>query len=129
MAKVNIDAMAAEIMQCLDLYRANTIESVKQAVEETAKETALELREKSPKRTGVYAKNWSHKRYQGSGRWYGSMIVYNKAPTYRLTHLLEKGHASRNGGRVEPEPHIASAEEIAHTKLYTKLLRRLRYRD
>lgn len=130
---INIDKMSIEIMRNLEIYLSNTQEDVKQAVEETAKETVQELRKTSPVRKGgkggQYAKNWACKRSRQKGRWFNSMIVYNKDPTFRITHLLEKEHASRNGGRVKARPHIGPAEEIARTKLYTKLLRRLRYRD
>ena len=130
---INIDKLDIEIRRNLEIYLANTQEDVKLAVEETAKETVQELRKTSPVRKGgkggQYAKNWACKRSRQRGRWFNSMIVYNKDPTFRLTHLLEKEHASRNGGRVKAQPHIAPAEEIARTKLYTKLLRRLRYRD
>ena len=131
---INIDKMSIEIMRNLEIYLSNTQEDVKQAVEETAKETVQELRNTSPVRKGgkggQYAKSWACKRDRNTrGKWYNSMIVYNKAPTYRLTHLLEKGHAKRDGGRVDPIPHIQPAEEIAHDKLYAKLVRNLRYRD
>lgn len=131
---VNIDKMDIEIRQRLDIYLANTQQDVIDAVEETAKETVQELRKTSPVRKGgkggEYAKNWAYKRDKKlRGRWFNSMVVYNRDPTYRLTHLLEKEHASRNGGRVKPQPHIAPAEEIAYTKLYAKLVRKLRYRD
>ena len=38
-------------------------------------------------------------------------MIYVKEPDYRLTHLLEKGHKSRNGGMVKARKHIAPVEQ------------------
>ncbi len=79
--------------------------AIEEAGEETAKNLAADLREKSPKDTGDYAKGWRYRK-EAPGRY----RVYNKDKP-QLTHLLEKGHAKRGGGRVEAKVHIKPAEE------------------
>ena len=127
MSTINVDNLATEIMRNLDLYLANTIEDVEYAVKLVARETAAELRETSPVGpTGDYAKSWSHRRNPDSRKDYMSMVVYNKKPNYRRTHLLEKGHETVNGGWVDARPHIAQAEEKASVWLEEQLTKKLR---
>lgn len=127
MARINIDSFATAVIQELNAYREVTIETMKKAVTETAKQTAAELRDTSPEGdTGEYAKHWSYKRdSELKGRNKYSMVVYSKKPEYRITHLLENGHAKRNGGRVEGIKHIKPAEEHAKEILMERLEREL----
>jgi hypothetical protein len=82
-------------------------EEVNKALEEEkeaiAEEAVTDLLKLSPWRTGKYARSWRKKK-QGT-----AWIVHNKE--YRLVHLLEKGHAKRNGGRVKAQPHVAIVDE------------------
>lgn len=105
--KVALENLSSMIMQELEDYADVVTESVEEAAEETAKEAVTDLRQTSPQKTGKYAKSWAQKKTKdGKGR-----VIYAKAPEYRKTHLLEKGHAKRGGGRVEAIPHIKPVEE------------------
>lgn len=130
MAKVNVDKLSLEIIKELNAFTQVTDEAVKKAVTETAKETVKNIRRNAEAEyptgrgasTGAYAKSWAYKRDPTlKGKWKYSLVVYSKAPYYRLAHLLEKGHAKVNGGRVIGRPHIAPAAEIAQTYLVEKI--------
>ncbi len=78
-------------------------------------------------RTGKYTKDWTADQ-RGSRASAVSGLkgysVYNKKH-YQLTHLLEHGHQSRNGGRVKEFTHIAQVNdqvgEMAARKIENKL--------
>ncbi len=109
---INIDKIADEIVNTLSDYTMDIAEGVKEAAEETAKELLNNIRADAPKRKGRYKKAMAVKTtrddaYERRKTW------YVKAPHYRLAHLLEHGHAKRNGGRVQAFPHIEKNEQKA----------------
>ena len=111
MANVNIDQLAAEIAKGLAEYSQDVVEKVNISSERVGKSAVKRLKETSPKRYGKYAKSWTMTTEKAIGQ-PDLRIIHAKAPHYRLTHLLEHGHAKRGGGRVEGKPHIRPAEEM-----------------
>ena len=108
---INIDQLAAEIAKGLAEYSQDVVEKVNASSEAVGKAAVKRLKQTSPKRYGKYAKSWTMKTEPEVGQPH-KRIVHVKAPHYRLTHLLEHGHAKRGGGRVEGKPHIRPAEEM-----------------
>ena len=84
---------------------------VNKVVDKVADETVSGLKSSSPKKSGKYASGWTKKDQQMATR-SKSSVVWNEKH-YRLTHLLEFGHATVNGGRVAAKPHIAAVEQKA----------------
>ena len=111
MAKIKIDQLAAEIAKGLAEYSQDVVEKVNVSSEKVGKAAVKRLKQTSPKRYGNYAKSWAMKTEPEVGQPH-KRIVHVKAPHYRLTHLLEYGHAKVGGGRVEGRPHIRPAEEM-----------------
>lgn len=100
--------LANLIAKELSTYSREVGEKVDKIANTVVDEAVRELKTTSPKRHGKYARNWRFKKNSK-----GSYVVYNAAPTYRLTHLLEKGHILKNGGRSKAIPHIKPVEEHA----------------
>ena len=109
-ANISIDQLAGEIAEVLSEYSQEVVEKVNISSEKVGKETVKMLKATSPKKTGKYAKSWAMKTEPEVGQPH-KRIIHAKAPHYRLTHLLEHGHAKIGGGRVEGKPHIRPAEE------------------
>ena len=97
-------------------------EDVKQALEKASKEVAKEgvtkLKQTSPKRSGKYAQGWRSNKQKDK-------IIINNKNKPGLTHLLEKGHAKRNGGRVSPVKHIEPVEELVQKELVKRIEKEL----
>lgn len=105
----SIDDMADEIMKGLQEYSELVDTAMKKAVRKTATSVKKEISANAPKRTRKYAKSWTTKKVKENS--HSLEITVHSKDRYQIAHLLEKGHAKRNGGRVAGKPHIAPAEE------------------
>ena len=105
----SIDDMASEVMKGLNEYAELADVSMKKAVRKTATAVKNEISANAPKKSGRYRKSWTAKKTKENSHTL-EMTVHSK-DRYQIAHLLEHGHAKRNGGRVEGIPHIAPAEE------------------
>ena len=105
----SIDDMASEVMKGLNEYAELADVSMKKAVRKTANSVKNEISANAPKRTGRYKKSWAARKTKENSHTL-EMTVHSK-DRYQIAHLLENGHALRNGGRARAFPHIAPAEE------------------
>lgn len=107
--KIKVDYLAKTIQKKLDQYKKLTNEQIKETVREVGKETKELIQATAPKKSKKYSKSWAVKVTRESSNAM-SVIVHSKNK-YQLTHLLEFGHAKRNGGRTKAIPHIGEAEQ------------------
>lgn len=105
----SIDDMADEIMKGLQDYSELADAAMKKVVRKTATSVKKEISANAPVKSGRYKKSWTTKKVKENSHSL-EITVYSK-DRYQIAHLIEKGHAKRNGGRVNGKPHIAPAEE------------------
>ena len=94
-----------DITTILNNYSKNIYNDMQISSKKIADKGVNTLKQTSPKRTGKYSKGWSVK-VEDNGYNFSSTI-YN-ATDWRLTHLLEKPHAKRNGQMTKPKVHITT---------------------
>ena len=107
--RVSADRMAEAVMEGLLEYAELAADVMKGCVKKAGDTVKKETQAGAPVRTGKYKKSWAVKRQRETSNTL-EMVVHSRN-RYQLTHLLEKGHAKRGGGRVRAVPHIAPAEE------------------
>ena len=100
---------AASIQKILDEYQNDIVKDTGKLVKKLGQKGAKAVKSASGQfgGTGNYAQGWTSQ-YEET-RLSKSATIYNK--TAGLPHLLENGHALRNGGRVAGRTHIAPVEQ------------------
>lgn len=105
--------LADEIKNIMNSYNAKVRKEIAKETEEIAKKTAQKLKDKSPKKTGKYAKGWTTK--VENAREDKKRVVVHNSKHWQRTHTLENGHAIVNKygsyGRTRPIVHIKPVEE------------------
>lgn len=92
-------------------YHSECVEVMTEVIPKVAKDAAKKLKAESPNGPKGYAKGWTTTVEKGRLR--VGAKVHGKHGTYQLAHLLEHGHAKRNGGRTAAIVHIKPVEEWA----------------
>ena len=105
----SIDNLADEIMRGLHEYCDLADDAMKKAVKKTTTTVKNEISANAPADTGAYSKSWTTKKVSESN--HSLTVTVHSRNRYQIAHLLEHGHAKRNGGRVSGKPHIAPAEQ------------------
>ena len=96
-------------MEGLEEYKNLAGTQVKAAVRKAANTVRDEIKTTAPRRTGRYAESWTATKTKENS---SSLTMTVHSPSrYMLAHLLEFGHALRNGGRARAFPHLAPAEQ------------------
>ncbi len=108
MASTKIGNLSGELAKQFKIYSNEIADEVNAKSLELAKSAVKKLKETSPKDTGFYSKSW---KIQTKTYVYRKNQVHTIHNTTRHSHLLEKGHALRGGGRAKAKPHIAPVEK------------------
>jgi len=123
--RVTVDELATAVNKELVAYSGEVLNALDASTFEVAEDTRDEIKETARERFKgrKYWRSWTVTKQNRKGG--VTRIVHAKAPYYRLTHLLENGHAKVNGGYVAGRPHIAPAADKAEEKLVKDLTERI----
>jgi len=114
MKLTNIDNLASAILSELQNYSEEVTVGIKKSVDIVAKEVneVIKSHITFKEHSRDYTKAFKIKKVVDS-EFNRSRTWYVGDGQYRLTHLLEKGHALQQGGRARAYPHIKFGEELA----------------
>jgi hypothetical protein len=115
---VKADKLEISVLTVLEEFQQDAYKAVAVAIKETGDEVVRMLKSAGDFKGKKYRNSWTNTFEQR--RLSATSIVHNKKH-YRLTHLLEFGHAKQNGGRTRAFPHIEPINEMTGRLFEQKL--------
>ena len=114
----------SEIRGILTMYCADVTEEIDKAGAEMVKKLVQITRKTAPARTGKYYRAITSKTIVRPS---GNLYIWGvKAPYYRITHLLVKGHPTSDGGRTRSDPFLKNALDEVLPEYEYKVLEAIR---
>ena len=109
---ISVDQLSDAVQKELTLYGENIIDGVKKQAKKSMDQLVKDTKATAPvgRRSKHYKDSIKGKKTSENDRSV-SYTWYVDGPDYRLSHLLENGHALRTGGRVEGTHFIKNASD------------------
>lgn len=109
---IGVEELGAAIAKELTIYGENVIEGIKNEAKSHVKQLVKDTKATAPvgNRSKHYRDSITSKKTAETDRSI-EYTWYVKGSDYRLSHLLEKGHALRDGGRTEGTHFIQNASD------------------
>lgn len=104
--------LGAAIVDGLTVYSKDVQKRVNKAGRKAVKEIERKTKDTAPFNARAYHRHYVDliaTKEESSRTGDSTFIWYVKPPGHRLTHLLVKGHETRDGGRSRSDPFLANA--------------------
>ena len=120
--KTPVEKFASTIQKILAEYGESVEENLSEATQKMAKKGAQAVRQNAAAAfgSGRYARGW--KSQVDVGRLFTRAVIYNRSLP-GLPHLLEHGHAKRNGGRTAATVHIEPVADLIENEFIREVKR------